>query len=117
MLTFKEFLAEGSARGAYTRKGMYAKKREQHLASAETSEKSRGVTQSPKTDARKYSRTHTTPYNKGSSEYEADKKRAETLRKPKKKVAVKTPVRPDQASDRIQDILNHPQYKKLSGKV
>jgi hypothetical protein len=115
MLTFKEFLAEGSARGAYTRKGMYAKKREQHLASAETSEKSRGVTQSSKTDARSYSWTHTTPYNKGSSEYAADTKKAENLRKPKKKIAVKNPVRPDQSSDRIKDILNHPQYKKLSG--
>ena len=117
MLTFKEFLAEGSARGGYTRRGEYAKSREAHLQDAERSEKSRGVEQSHKTDARKYSRTHTTPYNKGSAEYDADKKRAASLQKPKKKVAVKTPVRPDQASDRIKDILNHPQYKKLSGKL
>jgi cephalosporin hydroxylase len=115
MLTFKEFLAEGSARGAYTRRGEYAKSRDAHLQDAERSEKVRGIKQSPKTDARKYSRTHTTAYNKGSSEYEADKKRAASLQKPKKKVAVKTPVRPDQASDRIKDILNHPMYKKMTG--
>jgi len=115
MLTFKEFLAEGSARGAYTRRGEYAKSRDAHLQDAERSEKVRGIKQSPKTDARKYSRTHTTAYNKGSSEYEADKKRAASLQKPKKKVSVKTPVRPDQASDRIKDILNHPMYKKMTG--
>lgn len=112
----KSSIKEGSARGAYTRRGEYAKTRETHLTQADTSEKSRGVVQKPTADARSYSRTHTTPYNKGSAEYEADRKRGESLKSPKQKETEKLPVNPEGASDRIKDILNHPQYKKLGKK-
>lgn len=112
----KKLVSEGSARGSYTRRGEYAKSREMHLKQADTSEKSRGVEQNPTADARSYSRTHTTPYNKGSAEYEADKKRGESLRRPKHKKAVPLQVNPENVPDRIKDILNHPHYKNLGKK-
>ena len=112
MLSFKQFIAEGSARSGYTKRGEYAKDRETHVAAANSSEQSRGVKQDPDTDARSYSRTHTTPYNKGPSEHDADKANAEKLREPKKQTPVPTPVHPSNVSDRIADILNHPQFKK-----
>jgi len=112
MLSFKQFIAEGSARGGHTKRGDYAKDRKTHLDASKSSEESRGVEQDPKTDARKYSRTHTTPYNQGPSEYQADKAKAEKLREPKKQTPVATPVHPENVSDRIADILNHPLFKK-----
>lgn len=110
-MSFKQFISEGSARSGYTKRGEYAKDKETHVAAAERSEKSREVEQDPHTDARKYSRTHTTPYNQGASEQEADKAKAEKLREPKKQTPVATPVRPENASERIADILNHPLFK------
>jgi hypothetical protein len=105
-------IKEGSARAGYTKRGMYAKSKETHEKSVAASEKSRGVETSPKTDARKYGRTHTdAPYNSG----ESDRDKAEKLRKPKKQVAVKLPVKGDTGNERISDVLNHPllnKYKK-----
>ena len=112
----KKVVAEGSERAGYTKRGAYATSRDVHLNQASASEKTRNVVQHPSTDARSYSRTHTTPHNKGSSEYEADRKRGESLRHPENKETEKLPVNPEAASDRIKDILNHPHYKKLGKK-
>lgn len=107
---------EGSARGGYTRKGIYAKKHSDHVQAAAQSEKSRGVEQKPTTDARKYSWTHLQGYNKGPDDFAAEKKRAASLKKPKKKIAVKLPVTNQPGNSRMADILNHPHYKKLAAK-
>lgn len=106
---------EGSARGGYTRKGIYAKKNSEHLKQADQSEKTRGVEQKPSTDARKYSWTHLQGYNKGPEDHSSEKKRAASLKNPKKKVAVKLPVT-GKPNERMAAILNHPHYKKLVNK-
>jgi len=59
-------VTEGSARGAEQRRGLYAKSREIHLQDVLSREKLRGVdANNPHTDARKYARIHTQPYNVG----------------------------------------------------
>jgi hypothetical protein len=59
-------VTEGSARGAEQRRGVYAKSREIHLQDVLSREKLRGVdANNPHTDARKYARIHTQPYNVG----------------------------------------------------
>lgn len=59
-------VTEGSARGAEQRRGLYAKSREIHLQDVLSREKSRGIdANNPHTDARKFARIHTQPYNVG----------------------------------------------------
>ena len=61
-----KLVAEGSARGAEQRRGVYAKSREIHLQDVLSREKSRGIdADNPHTDARKLARIHTQPYNVG----------------------------------------------------
>jgi Protein of unknown function (DUF5661) len=62
---FKKYMGEGSARGIPTRLGLFAKRREDHLADIAGQEAIRGIKHDPKTDGRTYGRDHTTPYNKG----------------------------------------------------
>ena len=104
-------IKEGSARAAFTKRGFYAKTRNAHLQAVDASEKSRGVKNSPTTDARSYGRTHTTSYTSNDPET----KKGESLRKPKKQAAVPLPRHDDPAKSgsRITDILNHPHYKKM----
>lgn len=98
-------VTEGSARGAYTRRGTYAKNRQEFLHVAAKGDDTKGLTGHPHEDGRSHNRTHTTPYNKGPSEYEMDKQRAEKLRTPKKQVRVKLPVNPDSKNDRLSHAL------------
>lgn len=107
-------VSEGSARGGYTRKGIYAKKRALHLDDAGNSEKRRGVVQSPKTDARSYSWTHLQGYNKGPEDLSPEKKKAAKLKNPKKKVRVPTPVTGN-PGHRLAALMNHPLYKQKYG--
>lgn len=106
----RKIVAEGSERGHYARRGAYAKDRQAFLNMAASSDASKGLTGHPHEDGRSHSRTHTTPYNKGLEDYEADKKRGESLRKPKKQVAVKLPTKPlgsHDKNDRLAAVLDH----------
>lgn len=77
----EETMAEGSARGGYTKRGAYSASPEIHKKAEDSKERLRGIETKPETDARSYGRTHTGRYNEGPHQSASDRAKAERLRK------------------------------------
>lgn len=112
---------KGRARGHWLRRGGHIDSNDKETIElvrkrATENDRLNGVKQSPKTDARKYTRDGIRPYNTGPKMASSDKAgkrkdlrdRIKRLNNPPPKVDTNVP------NNRMMDILNHPHYKKIA---